>query len=44
MKMELEVKAPCDGVISYSVQPGSQVTAGQNIASISGVAAVPVAS
>ena len=44
MKMELEVKAPCDGTITFTVQPGSQVTAGQNIAAISSVAAAPVAS
>ena len=39
MKMELEVKAPEAGTVSYSVQPGSQVQAGQVIASIGGVAA-----
>ncbi|MDE5898126.1 MAG: sodium-extruding oxaloacetate decarboxylase subunit alpha [Treponemataceae bacterium] len=39
MKMELEVKAPADGTVSYSVQPGSQVGAGQVIGSIGGVAA-----
>ncbi len=39
MKMELEVKAPEAGTVSYSVQPGSQVQAGQVIAAIGGVAA-----
>jgi oxaloacetate decarboxylase alpha subunit len=43
MKMELEVKAPCDGTITFTVQPGSQVTAGQNIASIGGTVSAPVA-
>lgn len=42
MKMELEVKAPADGVVSFSVQAGSQVAAGQSLGSIGGVAA-PVA-
>jgi len=37
MKMELEVKAPADGTITYTVQPGTQITAGQSIASIGGV-------
>ncbi len=37
MKMELEVKAPADGKISYSVNAGSQITAGQVIASLGGV-------
>ncbi len=39
MKMELEVKAPADGVVSFSVQAGSQVAAGQPLGSIGGVAA-----
>lgn len=43
MKMELEVKAPADGVVSFSVQPGSQVTAGQPLGSIGGVSAAPAA-
>jgi oxaloacetate decarboxylase alpha subunit len=43
MKMELEVKAPADGVVSFSVQPGSQVTAGQSLGSIGGVSVAPAA-
>ncbi|MFI3257513.1 MAG: sodium-extruding oxaloacetate decarboxylase subunit alpha, partial [Spirochaetales bacterium] len=46
MKMELEVKAPCDGPITYVVQPGAAVTAGQLLANIGGgapVVAAPVA-
>ena len=39
MKMELEVKAPCDGTVSYSVQPGTQITAGMTLGNIGGVAA-----
>ena len=42
MKMELEVKAPCDGTISYSVASGTQVANGQVLAQI-GKAAAPVA-
>ncbi len=34
MKMELEVKATVDGPITYAVQPGSQIAAGQVIANI----------
>lgn len=41
MKMELEVKAPADGVVTFSVQPGTQVTAGQDLGSVGGVAAAP---
>ena len=41
MKMELEVKAPADGVVTFSVQPGTQVTAGQKLGSVGGVAAAP---
>lgn len=41
MKMELEVKAPADGVVTFSVQPGTQVTAGQELGSVGGVAAAP---
>ncbi len=44
MKMELEVKAPADGTISYSVAAGSQVQNGQVLGSIGGVVqAAPVA-
>ena len=38
MKMELEVKAPASGTISYSVSAGSQVQNGQALASIGGTA------
>lgn len=41
MKMELEVKAPADGVVTFSVQPGTQVTAGQELGSVGGVVAAP---
>ena len=41
MKMELEVKAPADGVVTFSVQPGTQGTAGQELGSVGGVAAAP---
>lgn len=41
MKMELEVKAPADGLVTFSVQPGTQVTAGQELGSVGGVAAAP---
>ena len=37
MKMELEVKSPADGTITYTVPTGTQITAGQPIASIGGV-------
>ena len=37
MKMELEVKSPADGTITYSVPAGTQITAGQTLASIGGV-------
>ena len=45
MKMELEVKAPADGKISFAVQPGSQIQAGQTLANLGGtvVQAAPVA-
>ena len=46
MKMELEVKATADGPVSYVVQPGTQITAGQVLGSIGGgapVAAAPAA-
>lgn len=42
MKMELEVKAPESGVINYTVAPGTQITNGQSLATISASAA-PVA-
>ena len=46
MKMELEVKAPADGKISFVVQPGTQIAQGQTLANLGGapVAAAPVAS
>ncbi|MCI5524449.1 MAG: oxaloacetate decarboxylase, partial [Spirochaetia bacterium] len=37
MKMELEVKAPESGTITYSVGTGSQIQNGQTLASIGGV-------
>ena len=45
MKMELEVKAPADGKISFVVQPGTQIAQGQTLANLGGapVAAAPVA-
>ncbi len=44
MKMELEVKAPCDGTVNYTVQPGTQITAGMVLGNIGGVVqAAPVA-
>ena len=44
MKMELEVKAPADGKISFVVQPGTQIQAGQTRANLGGApAAAPVA-
>jgi oxaloacetate decarboxylase alpha subunit len=43
MKMELEVKATANGPISYSVQPGSQISAGEVLGIIGGGATVPVA-
>lgn len=42
MKMELEVKAPADGVITFTVQPGSQVTAGQKLGAVGGTVSAPV--
>ena len=42
MKMELEVKAPADGVITFTVQPGSQVTSGQKLGAVGGTVRVPV--
>ena len=37
MKMELEVKASDDGTITYTVPTGTQITAGQTLATIGGV-------
>ncbi|MGP1563963.1 MAG: sodium-extruding oxaloacetate decarboxylase subunit alpha [Treponema sp.] len=42
MKMELEVKAPADGVITFAVQPGSQVTSGQKLGTVGGTVSAPV--
>lgn len=39
MKMELEVKSPEDGTINFTVQPGTQITAEQVLATLSGTAA-----
>ena len=44
MKMELEVKSPCDGKISFVTQPGVQVANGQKLATIGGSSASQVAS
>ncbi|WP_027727870.1 sodium-extruding oxaloacetate decarboxylase subunit alpha [Treponema sp. C6A8] len=38
MKMELEVKAPEAGTVSFSVQPGTQIQAGQVLGTLGGVA------
>ena len=46
MKMELEVKSPADGTITYTVPAGTQIANGQVIATIGGVvktAPAPVA-
>ena len=43
MKMELEVKASCDGTITFAAQTGSQVSNGQKLAVIGGTAAAPAA-
>ena len=44
MKMELEVKATADGPITFTVQPGTQIAAGEVIANIGGgVVVAPVA-
>ena len=37
MKMELEVKAPEAGTVSFSVQPGTQIQAGQVLGTLGGV-------
>lgn len=46
MKMELEIKATANGPVNFIVQPGSQISAGQVMASIgaSGSAPAPVVS
>ena len=41
MKMELEIKAPADGKITFVAQPGSQITAGQVLASLGGTVVMP---
>lgn len=43
MKMELEVKAPESGTINFVVQPGSQITAEQVLATLGGTVAAPAA-
>ena len=43
MKMELEVKAPADGKITFVAQPGSQIAAGQTLASLGGTVVMPAA-
>jgi len=44
MKMELEIKATVDGPVTFAVQPGSQIAAGQVIAAIGGTpSAAPAA-
>ena len=46
MKMELEVKSPADGTITYTVPTGTQIANGQVLATIGGVvkaAPAPVA-
>ncbi len=45
MKMELEVKATADGPVHFAVQPGTQISAGQVLATIGGgaPASAPVA-
>jgi len=45
MKMELEVKAPEDGIITYIVAPGSQIVQNMALANIGGIVkmAAPVA-
>jgi oxaloacetate decarboxylase alpha subunit len=40
MKMELEVKATADGPVSFSVNPGSAITAGQVLGAIGGGAPI----
>jgi len=43
MKMELEVKATANGPVHFAVQPGSQISAGQPLATIGGSGTVPAA-
>ncbi|HAH60602.1 MAG TPA: oxaloacetate decarboxylase subunit alpha [Treponema sp.] len=43
MKMELEIKAPADGKITFVAQPGSQITAGQVLASLGDPVVMPAA-
>lgn len=43
MKMELEVKSPDSGTIQFVVQPGSQIQAGQVLATLGGVVVAPSA-
>ncbi|WP_406035074.1 sodium-extruding oxaloacetate decarboxylase subunit alpha, partial [Treponema saccharophilum] len=43
MKMELEVKSPADGTITYTVPTGTQISNGQTIATIGGVVKAVVA-
>ncbi len=40
MKMELEVKATVEGPVQFAIQPGTQITAGQTIATIGGGAPI----
>ncbi len=42
MKMELEVKAPEDGKISFTVPTGTQIQAGQTVAKLGGAVSAPV--
>lgn len=42
MKMELEVKAPCDGKITFCVETGSQISNGQKLGSIGATVSAPV--
>ncbi|MBP3710037.1 MAG: sodium-extruding oxaloacetate decarboxylase subunit alpha [Treponema sp.] len=42
MKMELEVKAPADGTVTFTANPGDQISAGQVIATLGGTVASPV--
>ena len=44
MKMELEVKATADGPVTFTVQPGTQIAAGEVIGTIGGGVVQPVAS
>lgn len=42
MKMELEVKATADGPVHFNAQPGTQITAGQTLATIGAGAPAPI--